>query len=193
MIKAMAKWPNVPAVYGWLSLDRRGQWRLRGEVIGHEGAIKFIARNYQADEKGCWHFQNGPQKVYVDLDYTPLVFFLDEVNSCFEDHCGRRVESIDNFWLDEEGALLLSSDKGPGLIYDQDLATVLEWMQVHSGDETELERALEIPERATSLGLRIQWQHQWYAIHPLCRRRAGPRLGFEPRPERREGATGQRA
>ena len=24
VIRALAKWPNVPAVYGWLSLSRRG-------------------------------------------------------------------------------------------------------------------------------------------------------------------------
>ena len=27
--QAMAKWPNVPACYGWLGLDGRGQWFLR--------------------------------------------------------------------------------------------------------------------------------------------------------------------
>ena len=27
--QAMAKWPNVPACYGWLALDARGQWWLR--------------------------------------------------------------------------------------------------------------------------------------------------------------------
>ena len=27
----LAKWPDVPACYEWLALDRRGQWRLQGE------------------------------------------------------------------------------------------------------------------------------------------------------------------
>ena len=30
VIRAMAKWPDVPAVWGWLSLDRRGVWKLKG-------------------------------------------------------------------------------------------------------------------------------------------------------------------
>src|SRR3990170_3644456 len=30
VIRAMAKWPNVPVVYGWLALDRRGQWSIKG-------------------------------------------------------------------------------------------------------------------------------------------------------------------
>ena len=27
--RAIARWPNVPAVYGWLKLDRRGRWSVR--------------------------------------------------------------------------------------------------------------------------------------------------------------------
>ncbi|MGB3277244.1 MAG: DUF2946 family protein, partial [Castellaniella sp.] len=26
VLAAMARWPNVPAVHGWLSLTARGQW-----------------------------------------------------------------------------------------------------------------------------------------------------------------------
>src|SRR5258708_3980656 len=26
--RSLAKWPNVPAVYGWLALDRRGEHRI---------------------------------------------------------------------------------------------------------------------------------------------------------------------
>ena len=31
--QAMAKWPNVPHVYGWLALDRRGVWRIKGDAV----------------------------------------------------------------------------------------------------------------------------------------------------------------
>jgi len=71
--RSMARWPNVPAVYGWLSLDRRGTWRIKQERVGNAALREFIARNYHADERGCWFFQNGPQRVFVRLDYTPLV------------------------------------------------------------------------------------------------------------------------
>ncbi|XOT98625.1 DUF2946 family protein, partial [Alcaligenes pakistanensis] len=33
----------------------------------------FFNRNYQADEKGRWFIQNGPQRVYVRLDAAPLI------------------------------------------------------------------------------------------------------------------------
>jgi hypothetical protein len=71
--RAMAKWPNVPAVYGWLSLDRRGNWLIKGERITNGALREFIARNYEAQADGRWYFQNGPQRVYVTLAYTPLV------------------------------------------------------------------------------------------------------------------------
>jgi len=71
--QAMAKWPNVPAVYGWLALDRRGNWLIKGERIANQALRDFISRNYAADDAGRWYFQNGPQRVYVTLAYTPLV------------------------------------------------------------------------------------------------------------------------
>lgn len=67
------KWPNVPACYGWLSLDRRGCWRLKGEVIRHAGLISFINSHYSPDASGNWISQNGPQTVFVALDCTPLI------------------------------------------------------------------------------------------------------------------------
>ncbi len=30
--RALEKWPNVPHLYGWLRLDRRGRWLIRGET-----------------------------------------------------------------------------------------------------------------------------------------------------------------
>ena len=83
---ALAKWPNVPHCTGWLLLDRRGQWRMRdegaqargelGTPIRHAALIGFIERNYECDDSGCWFFQNGPQRVYVELAYTPWIVRL---------------------------------------------------------------------------------------------------------------------
>jgi len=38
VVRSIAKWPGVPAVYGWLELDRRGGWRIKGERIGNGAA-----------------------------------------------------------------------------------------------------------------------------------------------------------
>ena len=114
----MAKWPNVPAVYGWLQLDRRGNWRIKGERVGNAALREFICRNYQADARGCWFFQNGPQRVFVELAYTPLVVHFE--GEALLDHCGRLFASAD-FLQDEEGSVLVEGKSGIALLDDRDL------------------------------------------------------------------------
>jgi len=126
--RALARWPEVPAVYGWLALDRRGEWRLRNpasgafERIGNAALREFIARNYAADARGAWYFQNGPQRVYVRLASTPLVYRRD--GDGFRDHCGRSARTIRGVWVDERGALYLAGALGVGVIDDRDLLAV---------------------------------------------------------------------
>jgi hypothetical protein len=116
--RAMAKWPDVPDVYGWLSLDRRGNWRLREERIANAALREFISRNYDRDTRGRWFFQNGPQRVFVTLAYAPLVVHLEADR--LMDHCGRPFEAKEMF-LDEEGSLLLAGGVGLALLDDRDL------------------------------------------------------------------------
>ena len=119
VVRGMAKWPDVPDVYGWLSLDRRGNFLLRNERIGNRALRDFIARNYQPDARGCWYFQNGPQRVYVALAYTPLVVHFE--GAALFDHCGRPFRPEQAF-LDEEGSALMLGKPGIGLLDDRDLA-----------------------------------------------------------------------
>ena len=119
VVRSMAKWPNVPDVYGWLSLDRRGNWLLKGEKIGNRALREFISRNYQPDARGCWYFQNGPQRVFVQLAYTPLVIHFE--GEALFDHCGRPFQAEQAF-LDEEGSVLMLGKPGIGLLDDRDLA-----------------------------------------------------------------------
>jgi hypothetical protein len=83
VLKSLIKWPNVPNCFGWLALDRRGQWRMRNEYaqanhllgspIQHVALNEFISRNYAHDSLGRYFFQNGPQRVFVTLDATPWI------------------------------------------------------------------------------------------------------------------------
>ena len=117
--RSMAKWPDVPDVYGWLSLDRRGNWLIKGERIGNAAFRDFISRNYAADARGCWYFQNGPQRVFVALAYTPLVLHFE--GEALLDHCGRPFKP-EQAYLDEEGSVLMAGKPGIGLLDDRDLA-----------------------------------------------------------------------
>jgi len=124
--QAMARWPTIPEAYGWLRLNRRGFWILDGYPLKHQRTIEFIARNYECDGSGCWYFQNGPQKVYVDLDYTPWIIHLD-VEGQFVTHTGQILgdTEIHGAWLDDEGSMLLQLERGIALLNDQDLITIL--------------------------------------------------------------------
>ncbi len=117
--------PDVPAVYGWLALDRRGNWLLREpgserfSRVGNAALREFMARNYAADALGRWFFQNGPQRVYVKLAYTPLVVHYE--GDALFDHCARPVEALETY-LDDEGSILVLGQHGIGLLDDRDLA-----------------------------------------------------------------------
>jgi hypothetical protein len=117
--RSMAKWPDVPDVYGWLSLDRRGNWLIKGDRIGNAAFRDFISRNYASDARGCWYFQNGPQRVFVALAYTPLVLHFE--GEALLDHCGRPFQPEQGY-LDEEGSVLMRGKPGVGLLDDRDLA-----------------------------------------------------------------------
>ena len=118
VVRSLAKWPNVPAVYGWLDLDRRGNWLIKGERIGNVALREFIARNYAVDPRGCWFFQNGPQRVFVRLAYTPFVMHYQ--GEALFDHCGRPIDALETL-LDDEGSVLVRGPYGIGLLDDRDL------------------------------------------------------------------------
>jgi len=119
VLRSMAKWPDVPDVYGWLSLDRRGNFRIRNEKIGNRALREFISRNYQADARGCWYFQNGPQRVFVALAYAPLVIRFE--GEALVDHCDRPFQPEQGY-LDDEGSVLMQGAGAVGLLDDRDLA-----------------------------------------------------------------------
>jgi hypothetical protein len=123
---AMRKWPNVPHCYGWLALDMAGRWRVGawpGEIIHHAGLNAFISRNYLRAEDGSYIFQNGPQRVYVRLEYTPYVYRLaDGAGERFVAHTGEPVDRVDAWFADEHGHVLLLTRLGIGVLDGRDLS-----------------------------------------------------------------------
>ena len=123
--RSIARWPNVPAVYGWLALDRRGNWLIRSaagtgfERIANRALREFIGRNYEADANGRWFFQNGPQRVFVRLAYTPLV--VRHEGEALLDQCDRPFVP-ERLFLDEEGSLLAQGSGTVALLDDRDLS-----------------------------------------------------------------------
>lgn len=160
VIRSMAKWPNVPAVYGWLALDRRGQWSIKStatpassgaaglfDPVANPKLIEFIGRNYTHDDQGRWFFQNGPQRVYVALAYAPFVYRIASARPLtFETHAGASCTDLQSVWMDEAGDLLLVTEHGPGLLLDRDLPRALEALCYADGHALDEERLLTLIE-----------------------------------------------
>jgi hypothetical protein len=135
--QALAKWPNVPDCYGWLGLDARGNWYLRdysaqasgpfcggpaqskGTRLEHARLVEFIDRNYASDASGQWFFQNGPQRVYVELEVTPYIWHLDP-DLTLHSHNGQSGQ-VQAAVLDEQGWLYVQTDIGFGLVHSMDM------------------------------------------------------------------------
>ena len=135
--QALQKWPNVPHCYGWLALDARGEWYMRDERIQaagpfpkvkgsrilHDKLKAFIERNYLADPQGNWYFQNGPQRVYIELEAAPWIWRLQETGGgspAIASHTGLAA-TLHGVWLDEQGRLFLDTDLGFGLVHTSDM------------------------------------------------------------------------
>lgn len=137
VLAALRKWPQVPHCHGWLGLDARGDWfmrddraqaagpfpRSKGSRIEHEKLRAFIERNYQPDERGRWYFQNGPQRVYVELEAAPWVWRLEGRGAAAPgliSHTGQ-VADYRSAWVDEFGRLFLATERGLGMVHSQDM------------------------------------------------------------------------
>ncbi len=158
--KAMTKWPSVPDIYGWLRLDGRGQWYLidrnipgfdeathgKGSSITSPGILDFIGRNYACDERGCWYWQNGPQRAFAELDVAPLIYRVLNRAALPSDmielvsHTGFQVQTVRATAIDKAGRVWITSELGPGVIHDLDgsglrIEDNLEPMQLRLGEQ----------------------------------------------------------
>ena len=147
VLQALARWPNVPHCFGWLALDSRGTWWMRNHAgpaqwprlpdgrldkadagpVLHAGLAAFIGRNYATDAHGAWHFQNGPQRVYVSLEVAPWVLRLrgGDTGLVCGTHTGLEA-AIQTVWLDDAGRVWCDTAVGPGLIHSQDMPLLAE-------------------------------------------------------------------
>ena len=171
--QALKKWPNVPHCHGWLALDARGDWylrddlvqaagpfpRVKGERVVHEKLREFIERNYLVDESGGWFFQNGPQRVYVELEASPWVWRLQDGPATgapvVTSHTGL-LTKFESAWLDESGRLFLATDLGFGIVHSLDMGIAAD--AVEAGAWSPVDALFEsMPER---FGYRLIPKHE---------------------------------
>ena len=137
--QAMAKWPNVPHCYGWLALDARGNWRMRdetaqradapGDKVNNATLIGFINRNYGHDDAGRWYFQNGPQRVYVNLEATPYIARTDPAHGLVL-QTGAPLDAIERLYLTEVGVAIVQAGEVLAQVDDRDVAQLFEALEL---------------------------------------------------------------
>ena len=167
--QAMAKWPKVPHCVGWLGLDARGNWYLRdeqaqaqgpfaggpaqarGSMLQHDKLIAFIGRNYDCDDSGQWYFQNGPQRVFVELEITPFIWRVAGDFSV-DAHTGAAAR-VQRSFVDEIGRVYLETDIGFGLVHSLDM--------LHAADA--IETGLWVPQAVKADALPTQFA---YCVSP---------------------------
>lgn len=188
--QAMAKWPNVPYCYGWLALDARGAWRMRDEAAQRAGApgdkltnaalVGFIARNYLSDERGCWYFQNGPQRVYVNLETTPFIARTDPALGLLL-HTGQPLGAPDEAFMTDAGGIVLRAGQTVAQVDDRDAAQLLQAFELDGRPAADDDVMAWLEGGAGELALR--WQEQRIAVGRVTVDEMPERFGFVRRPD----------
>ena len=194
VLRSLIKWPNVPHCFGWLALDRRGQWRMRdefaqanqlaGSVIQHTALNEFISRNYACDSLGRYFFQNGPQKVFITLDATPWIARIipNEDGLQLLSQCGTKIKPVSAL-SDENGNIYITglipqsrSNENNSAVFDttESLSVAL----LHDHDLVLFSNQSKVIEDACSFKGSWQWNGQTLPIEPIHSIELGERFHF---------------
>ena len=194
------KWPNVPDCFGWLALDRRGQWRMRdeftqqnklpGQVIKHTTLNEFIARNYACDERGRYFFQNGPQRVFISLDATPWIvrFIPSEISSKLINQCNQTMEPTAAL-SDEKGNIYIVGNVDQ-IIYNGIANESSQFTKsasqtialLHDHDLDHFSELAKLREEACSFGGSWFWQDKQLPLDPIHSDELAARFNFVANP-----------
>jgi hypothetical protein len=187
--QAMAKWPNVPHCYGWLGLDARGAWRMRdeaaqqaglpGDRLDNQKLVGFINRNYGHDERGNWYFQNGPQRVYVNLEATPFIARTDPQQGLLL-QTGQALSQVEHVYLSDAGAVLFVAGDVVAQLDDRDVAQVLGHLQLagSAASDDDVMAWLDGGDGA----LTLPWNGASLAVERVTNDELQQRFGFNQRP-----------
>ncbi len=120
----------------------------KGSLLKHEKLIDFIQRNYASDTAGQWFFQNGPQRVYVELEATPWVWRISQDSAGVFSVTGHdgNLAVAQSCITDEWGHVYLATDAGFGIVHSQDVEQVANAIEAGLWQPQEL-RSSDLPTR----------------------------------------------
>jgi len=187
--QAMAKWPNVPHCYGWLALDARGGWRMRdeaaqranapGDRLNNDKLVGFINRNYLHDERGNWYFQNGPQRVYVNLEATPFIARTDPQQGLVL-QTGQALADVERVCLSDAGALVFVAGETVAQLDDRDMAQVLGLLELDGAAASD--EAVVAWLESGNGHLVLPWNGKQLAVERMAGEEIPARFGFKQTP-----------
>ena len=190
--QAMAKWPNVPHCYGWLALDARGGWRMRddaaqaanepGERLANAALVGFINRNYQHDEQGRWYFQNGPQRVFVNLESTPFIARTDPKQGLLL-QTGAALETLDRLHLTEAGEAIVQAGETVAQVDDRDVAQLFEGLELDGKPARDDALLAWLGGSSADGTLTLRWRGATVPVERITRDELPGRFGFVRMPE----------
>jgi hypothetical protein len=198
--QSLAKWPSVPHCFGWLALDRRGAWRMRddyaqahglpGDAIKHAALNAFITRNYASDADGRYFFQNGPQRVYVNLDATPWVVRMMPTGIAehpwqFQTQCETLLIPTTAF-LDEAGHILIEGRLTQTIWSATDHFSETERLSIallHDHDIELFSGLTTLSNAACALEGIWRWHDQNLKLEPITTAEVENRFQFQARPQ----------
>ena len=139
--------------------------------------VDFINRNYAHDAVGCWYFQNGPQRVFVAIDYTPFVYRLDAPHPGapprIVSHTGLAVTRVEVSWIYEAAVMLLATELAADMRDARGLDRLLPCFTDESGTALTEDIIAETTERLQAGGdTRLHFHYLGYTL-PVSPIKAG--------------------
>ena len=198
VIRSLIKWPDVPDCYGWLALDRRGQWRMRdeftqqnnlpGQIIKHQSLNEFISRNYARDTQGKYFFQNGPQRVFITLDATPWIVRVIPSDQGVKllTQCQSQIEPTAAL-SDEKGNIYIIGNITQAVYEESDraqfkLQTTESIALLHDHDLDLFSELATLQEEACSFGGSWNWHGKQLALEPIHSSELANRFDYTAKP-----------
>ncbi len=124
---AMAGSGSMRAVTGVCATTRRSRLAPSPVACRERAASAWSTRNWSPSSAGRWFFQNGPQRVHVELEAAPWVWRL-QPDGTLRSHTGLAAACLAT-WLDEQGRLYAETGLGLGLVHSQDMHLAADWVE----------------------------------------------------------------
>ena len=198
VLRSLIKWPNVPDCFGWLALERRGQWlmvddfaqqnKLPGQVIQHNAFNELIRRNYASDSFGRFFFQNGPQRVFITLAATPWIVRIipSDAGPQLITQCHTSIKP-DAALSDEHGNIYILGSITQTICKDladqqfetRDHSSIA---LLHDHDLDLFSELASIAEQACSFGGSWNWDGKQLPLDPILSEELSTKFGFIKQP-----------